>query len=90
MLGLHPVAGIVLAGTLLTPVVSDATLLAMVFAFTWALAVLFSPLSAAQLTLKLGFQVKSRDLARANLGFLLPIAATAYGLFWLRVTLTGG
>lgn len=90
LIGLHPVAGIVLAATLLAPIVEDPTLLAIVFAFTWALAVLFSPLSAAQLTLKLGFQIKARALAQLNLRFALPILAAAYGLLWLRVTLASG
>jgi hypothetical protein len=90
LIGLHPVAGIVLAATLLTPIVDDPTLLAIVFAFAWALAVVLSPLSAAQLTLKLGFQVRTRDLAQLNIPFAIPIFAAAYGLLWLRVTLASG
>ena len=87
LIGLHPVAGVVLAATLLIPIVEDPTLLAIVFAFAWALSVVLSPLSAAQLTLKLGFDVRTRDLAQFNIPFTILIFAAAYWLLWLRVTL---
>lgn len=87
LIGLHPVAGVVLGATLLIPIVEDPTLLAIVFAFAWALSVVLSPLSAAQLTLKLGFDVRTRDLAQFNIPFTILIFAAAYGLLWLRVTL---
>jgi hypothetical protein len=74
LIGLHPIAGVALVGTALTPMFFDGPdLLALMLSIGWCLGVIFSPFSGAQLHLASSFGTDRVALIKTQVA-LLPIA----------------
>ena len=74
LIGLHPIAGVALVGTALTPMFFDVPdLLALMLSIGWCLGVIFSPFSGAQLHLASSFGTDRAALIKTQVA-LLPIA----------------
>lgn len=87
LIGLHPIAGVALVGTALTPMFfGSPDLLALMLSIGWCLGVIFSPFSGAQLHLASSFGTDRAALIKTQLP-LLPIALisilVSYGVFRL-------
>ncbi|WP_455385480.1 hypothetical protein [Acidihalobacter prosperus] len=64
--GVHPVIGIAVIGTLLTPLKPDANLLAMTFLCSWAISVGTSPFSGMNLALQGRYHIEPLNFLRWN------------------------
>jgi hypothetical protein len=81
--GMHPATSVVLAGSILLPVTSDPTLLAMTLLMGWSIGICFGPLSGVQLSLQMRYNIPSKELMRMNMSSCLPIMCAAFATLYL-------
>jgi hypothetical protein len=90
MLGVHPVIGVAVLGTLIAPIAADPSLLAMTFLAAWATSVPASPFSGMNLALQGRYDIPPLGFLRWNGLYGLVMLAAASGMFVLYEHLAGG
>lgn len=89
LLGIHPIVGIALAGSLLLPLDPDHTLLALVFLSAWAVGTSTGPLSGINLAFQGRYGVDSFRIMRWNLSYLAIMSILVVIGIWLLANLLG-
>ena len=83
--GIHTVISIAMAAVWLAPVQPDPTLLAMVFAQSWAIGLAAGPTSGTNLTIQGKYGIPATAMARMNIRYCLQ----AYGAAVLWLVMAG-
>ncbi|WP_260678494.1 hypothetical protein [Vibrio fluvialis] len=82
MSGMHPVTSVVLAGSVLSPTVSDPGLLGMTLLVGWALGITLSPFSGVQLSIQSRYDISAKALLSANWRYILVMYLVCSSVLW--------
>ncbi|MFP2770363.1 hypothetical protein [Oceanisphaera sp. KMM 10153] len=89
LLGIHPIICIALAGSVLSPLEPDHTLLALVFLSSWAVGTSTGPLSGINLAFQGRYGVDSFQIMRWNLSYLGLMSVLVVLAIWALAALLG-
>ncbi|MDW6004155.1 hypothetical protein [Vibrio mangrovi] len=90
MTGMHPVTSVVLAGSLLSPSVSDPNLLGMTLLMGWSLGIGLSPFSGVQLSIQSRYEISAISLLKMNWRYAITMLFLCFALLWFYTFHTGG
>ncbi|MEI8635112.1 hypothetical protein P4S72_29800 [Vibrio sp. PP-XX7] len=82
MTGMHPVTSVVLAGSLLSPSVSDPNLLGLTLLMGWSLGIALSPFSGVQISIQSRYNISAKALLRMNYRYGLIMLILCFTLLW--------
>ncbi len=85
MTGMHPVTSVVLAGSVLSPSVSDPNLLGLTLLMGWSLGITLSPFSGIQLSIQSRYEIAAKTLLALNWRYILAMLVLCSGIIWLYV-----
>ncbi|WP_417869119.1 hypothetical protein [Vibrio furnissii] len=80
--GMHPVTSVVLAGSVLSPTVSDPDLLGMTLLMGWSLGITLSPFSGVQLSIQSRYDISAKALLHANWRYIVVMYLVCSGVLW--------
>ena len=83
MTGMHPVASVTLAGSILAPTVSDPNLLGLAMLMGWSLGIGLSPFSGVQISIQSRYDITARSLMKLNWQYAILMTMTCSMVLWL-------
>ena len=89
IIGMHPIATTILAGSLLMPTVTDPNLLGITLLLAWAIGVGVSPVSGVQLTIQSRYEVSPWELIKLNRVYTPAMLCVGFVVVWLYGHLNG-
>ena len=83
LIGVHPFAGVILAGSVLSTTVKDPNFLGLTLIMGCALSMSISPYAGVQITIKSRYGISVEDLMKSNLKFVIFMFCGCILTLWL-------